>query len=172
MRLVAVLGYSARRNEGGLHAICAQRLRHAEGIAGAGDTVLLSGWARHQDAAGEVELMREAWSGPDVTLLSDTRARNTKDNARGVAEAAQSMGATQVVVVTSSWHAFRARTLVRTALRDSGVEVRSSSPAGRAPPTLQARELACLVALPVQLLQSRRERGRVDRRLPRQREGG
>jgi len=159
MRLVAVLGYSPRRYEG-LHAICAQRLRYAEGIAADEDTVLLSGWARHQDAAGEVELMREAWDGPDVTLLDDTKAHNTKENARGVAEAARSIGASEVVVVTSSWHAFRARTLVKAALRRSDVPVRSEAPAGRPTVTLLARELACLAALPVQLMQLRGQRDR------------
>jgi uncharacterized SAM-binding protein YcdF (DUF218 family) len=154
MRLVAVLGYSGRRTVG-LHAICAERLSCAEGLAGDADAVLLSGWARRQDAAGEVELMREAWEGPDVTLLSDTKARNTKENALGVASAAQSLGAGEVVVVTSSWHAFRARALVRAALQDSSVRVESSSPPGRPPVTLLARELACLVALPVELIRLR-----------------
>jgi uncharacterized SAM-binding protein YcdF (DUF218 family) len=157
MRLVAVLGYSARRSDG-LHAICAERLSCAEGIAGEADAVLLSGWARHQDAAGEVELMRRAWKGPEVELIRDTRARNTKENALGVAAAARRLDAREVVVVTSSWHAFRARTLVRAAL--PGVEVRSSSPSGRAPVTLLARELVCLAALPVQLLGLRRSDAR------------
>ena len=154
MRLVAVLGYSGRRTVG-LHAICAQRLAYAERIAGDADAVLLSGWARRQDAAGEVELMREAWDGPDVELLSDTKARNTKENALGVASAARSVGASEVVVVTSSWHAFRARTLVRAALPEANVSVESSSPPGRPPMTLLARELACLVVLPVELIRLR-----------------
>ena len=152
MRLVAVLGYSGRRTVG-LHAICAQRLAYAERVSGDADAVLLSGWARRQDAAGEVELMREAWDGPDVELLSDTKARNTKENALGVASAARSLGASEVVVVTSSWHAFRARTLVRAALPEAKVE--SSSPPGRPPMTLLARELACLVVLPVELIRLR-----------------
>jgi uncharacterized SAM-binding protein YcdF (DUF218 family) len=159
MRLVAVLGYSGRRAHG-LHPICAERLSHAEAISGETDAVLLSGWARHADASGEVELMRAAWHGQAARLLSDTKARNTKENALGIAVAASRLGASEIVVVTSVWHARRARALVRAALRDSGVEVRSSSPAGRAPPTLQARELACLAALPLQLLQLREERDR------------
>ncbi len=152
MRLVAVLGYSGRWTDG-LHAICAERLRHAEGVAT--DAVLLSGWARRQDAAGEVELMRKAWSGGDVPLLTDTKARNTRENALGVAETARRLAADEVVVVTSGWHAFRARTLVRAALRKPSVSVRSSSPSGRPPLTLLARELVCLVALPVDLIRLR-----------------
>jgi len=80
VRLVAVLGYSARRSDG-LHALCAARLRHAEQLAASGDTVLLSGWARRRNGAGEAELMRTAWNGADVRLISDGTARNTRENA-------------------------------------------------------------------------------------------
>ena len=142
MRLVAVLGYSSRRADG-LHDICAQRLRHAEGLEA--HAVLLS---------GEAELMRPAWKGPDVQFVTDGAARNTRENAAGVAEAARRLGADEVVLVTSRWHAFRARTLVRSLL--PGVRVSSSSPPGRAPLTLLAREAACLTLLPYQLLRLRR----------------
>jgi uncharacterized SAM-binding protein YcdF (DUF218 family) len=135
MRLVAVLGYSGRPRDR-LHAVCEARLRHAEGIEG--DAVLLS---------GEAELMRGAWQGRDVLL--DPAARNTRDNAAGVAAAVRRLAADEVVVVTSEWHAFRARTLVRAALRDPSVAVLSSSPPGRRPLRLLARELACLAALPL-----------------------
>jgi uncharacterized SAM-binding protein YcdF (DUF218 family) len=142
VRLVAVLGYSPRRAEG-LHDICAQRLRHAETLEA--DTVLLS---------GEAELMRLAWSGPEVQFVSDGAARNTRENAAGVAQAARRLGADEVVVVTSRWHAFRARTLVRSSL--PGVRVSSSSPPGRPPLALLTREAACLAVLPYQLLRLRR----------------
>jgi uncharacterized SAM-binding protein YcdF (DUF218 family) len=142
VRLVAVLGYSSRRADG-LHDICAQRLRHAEGLEA--HAVLLS---------GEAELMRPAWKGPDVQFVTDGAARNTRENAAGVAEAARRLGADEVVLVTSRWHAFRARTLVRSLL--PGVRVSSSSPPGRAPLTLLAREAACLTLLPYQLLRLRR----------------
>ena len=141
MRLVAVLGYSPRR-AGGLHDICAARLRHAESLAA--DAVLLS---------GEAELMRPEWAGPDVPIVTDGAARNTRENAAGVAEAARRLGADEVVVVTSRWHAYRARTLVRSLL--PGVRVSSSSPPGRAPITLLAREAACLTLLPYQLRRRR-----------------
>ena len=100
-RLLAVLGYSGRRHHG-LHDLCAERLRHAEQLAGEGDTVLLSGWARHRNGTGEAELMRAAWNGPEVTLVSDSTARSTSENAAEVAEAARRLGADEVVVVTSS----------------------------------------------------------------------
>jgi len=144
MRLVAVLGFSGRRDDE-LHAVCVQRLEHAEGLVRDGDTVLLS---------GEAELMRGAWKNRDV--LVDPNARNTRENANGVAAAARRLAASEVVVVTSSWHAPRARALVRAALRERGVSVRSSSPPGRPPVRLLVRELACLAVLPVQLLAARR----------------
>jgi uncharacterized SAM-binding protein YcdF (DUF218 family) len=151
-RLVAVLGYSGRRHHG-LHDVCAERLRHAEQLAGQGDTVLLSGWARHRNDTGEAELMRAAWQGPETQLVADATARNTSENARAVAEAARQLGADEVVVVTSSWHVPRARTLVRAAL--PGVAVEASSPPGRRPLTLIFRELVCLAALPYHLLRIR-----------------
>jgi uncharacterized SAM-binding protein YcdF (DUF218 family) len=146
MRLVAVLGYSGRRKEE-LHAVCEARVRHAESLDA--DAVLLS---------GEAELMHGAWRGRRVEL--DPRARNTRENARGVADAARRLGADEVVVVTSGWHAFRARTLVRAALHDRGVEVTSSSPPGPRPARLLVREVACLAALPLQLVAVQRPRAR------------
>ena len=151
-RLVAVLGYSGRRHHG-LHDVCAKRLRHAEQLAAPGDTVLLSGWARHTNGTGEADLMREAWQGTDVELVADATARNTRENALGVAKAARELGADEVVVVTSGWHAPRARTLVRAAL--PGVSVETSSPPGRRPVALVAREAVCLAALPYHLIRIR-----------------
>jgi DUF218 domain len=150
MRLVAVLGYSGRpRRE--LHAVCEARVRHAETLEA--DAVVLS---------GEAELMQGAWRGGEVVL--DTHARNTRENARGVAEAARRLEVDEVVVVTSAWHAFRARTLVRAAIGDPAVTVTSSSPPGPRPVRLLARELTCLVALPLQLLAVRRADQGVGRR--------
>jgi uncharacterized SAM-binding protein YcdF (DUF218 family) len=140
VRLVAVLGYSRRRSNG-IHDICFERVRHAEALEA--DAVLLS---------GEADLMRSAWNGSEVQLLFDPKARSTRQNAAGIAESARSLGAREVVVVTSRWHAFRARTLVRAALRDPRIAVSSSSPPGRPPLMLLARELACLAALPYQLV--------------------
>ena len=98
--------------------------------------------------------MRTAWNGADVRLISDGTARNTRENAAGVAETARRVGANEIVVVTSRWHAFRARTLVRAILREPTISVQTSSPAGR-DPVLVARELVCLAALPYHLIRSR-----------------
>jgi hypothetical protein len=143
MRLVAVLGYSGRRRDA-LHDVCAARIRHAEELVRDGDAVLLS---------GEADLMRGAWNGREVLL--DPAARNTRQNALGVAAAARRLGADEVVIVTSSWHAYRARTLVQANL-PAHVRVGSSSPRGRASLGLLARELACLAVLPLHLFVARR----------------
>lgn len=150
MRLVAVLGYSGRRKRE-LHAVCEARVRHAESLEA--DAVLLS---------GEAELMWGAWSQGEAEL--DPHARNTRENARAVALAARRLGADEVVVVTSTWHALRARALVRAALNDPSVVVTSSSPRGRGSPRLLAREAACLAALPLQLLAVKLADQRVGRR--------
>jgi len=143
MRLVAVLGYSRRPDEE-LHAICEARLRHAEAIVREDDAVLLT---------GEADLMHGHWRAGEVLL--DPDARNTRENALGIARAAREVGADEVVVVTSSWHAARAAVLVRTALGGS-VPVSRSSPPDRPSAKLAARELFLLVALPVQILDVRR----------------
>jgi uncharacterized SAM-binding protein YcdF (DUF218 family) len=150
-----VLGYSDRKTRA-LHPICVERLRHAETIVTRNDVVLLSGWGRRGVATPEAELMRSAWRGPDVPLITDETARNTSQNAGSVATTARRLGAAEVTVVTSWWHAFRARTLIRAALPNA--VIRSSSPRGRAPLALLARELVCLAAVPYQVRRLRRAR--------------
>lgn len=140
VRLVAVLGYSAGRPDG-LHAVCAGRLAHAEGLVDEGCAVVLS---------GEAALMRAAWNGPPVELVLDARARNTAGNAAGIAAVAREVGAREVVVVTSRWHAPRAALLLRAALRGTGIEVSTSSPPDPPGARLLVRELICLVGAPFQ----------------------
>lgn len=148
-RLIAVLGYSRRRGDG-LHPICAARLAAAEAVAEGADAVVLSGWARRPGRPSEAALMQAAWRGPDVRLVDDGDARTTFGNARAVAAAAKAIGATEVVVVTSSWHRLRTGLLVRAALGPD-VSLELVSPAGSRSPHLIGRELACMLALPVQL---------------------
>jgi len=74
-----------------------------------------------------------------------------------VARTAHRLAATDVTVVTSWWHAFRARTLIRAALPNAAIT--SSSPRGRAPLALLARELVCVVAVPYQVRRLRRAFG-------------
>ena len=142
-KLIAVLGYSSLRGEG-LHPIGAARLEAAERVAGDADAVLLSGWSRRRHRPSEAELMRHAWRGPDVPLLADGDARTTAGNARAVAAAARELEADEVVLVTSSWHARRARLLVR-ALLPPHVRLRVVTTRRTRPPRLIARELATLL---------------------------
>ena len=111
-RLVAVLGYSTRRDDG-LHPICAARLVAAEGPAEGADLVLLSGWSRRRHRPSEAELMRQAWRGPAVRLVADGDARTTVGNARSVAAAARRACHEEVTITTSSAPMCRARLLVR-----------------------------------------------------------
>jgi uncharacterized SAM-binding protein YcdF (DUF218 family) len=147
-RLVAVLGYS----NGGdaLHDVCAARLRRAEAVARPGDVVLLSGWSRRRGGRSEAELMVEAWRGPQVNLVVAGDARTTYGNALATREAAQTRGANEVVLVTSSWHAPRAAALVRAALRNSGIVLTLAPADGRASQRTRLRELVCWLAAPAQ----------------------
>ncbi len=87
-----------------------------------------------------------------MPLLCDTTARSTVENAVAVAAASRELGVDEVIVVTSDWHELRARVLVRAALRGSGIALRTSPTPGLLRVTVLVRELACLVALPVQVL--------------------
>jgi uncharacterized SAM-binding protein YcdF (DUF218 family) len=146
-RVVAVVGYSRRRGAE-LHPLCAGRLRHAVQLAAGANAVILSGRA-------EAELMRAAWSEPELPLLCDHQARTTAGNAANIAALARELGAKELVVVTSRWHRTRVRLLMRAALRGSGIELSVEGTNGRWPPLLVARELACFALLPVQLAQLR-----------------
>ena len=148
-----MLGFSTWRGRE-LHPISAARLETAERVAGA-DAVLLSGWSRRRRRRSEAELMREAWRGPEVPLIVDGDARTTLGNARAVAAAATELDATEVVLVTSSWHARRARLLVRAALGPA-VQLEVVTPARTRPPHLVGREVACLAALPLQRARAKR----------------
>ena len=145
--VIAVLGYSRRAAHTDLHPVCADRLAHAQTLASPEGTVILS---------GEADLMRAAWTGPDVVLVCDPDSRSTSDNARNIAAAARELGATEVVLVTSRWHGLRAGILLRAALRGSGIRLQLATANGRPPPALAARELVCLALLPFQLVRLRR----------------
>jgi uncharacterized SAM-binding protein YcdF (DUF218 family) len=152
-RLLVVLGYSEGRTHE-LHPICAARLEHAARLAGAEDTVLLSGWSRHPARAAEAELMREAWPGPDVALIIDPDARHTAQNAANAAARAGELGAREVVVVTSSWHRPRARAFFRSLLPDAEVTVVGVDTPGS--PRHYLREVAVFPLVPFQLRTARR----------------
>jgi uncharacterized SAM-binding protein YcdF (DUF218 family) len=157
-RLVAVLGYSDRTATE-LHPVCAARLARAAVEARPDDVVLFSGWARGPlERRAEADLMAHAWDAPARTRLVDRGARTTFGNAIAVARATRGLGASEVVLVTSSWHARRAAALVRAALAGSGTTVRvvttdETTTAGRG-----IRELASWTVVPLLALVAARTR--------------
>jgi uncharacterized SAM-binding protein YcdF (DUF218 family) len=153
-RLIAVFGYS--RGGSTLHAICASRVRRAEAEARPGDVVLLSGWSHHRTVRSEAELMAEAWSGASVELVVAPDARTTYGNARATAELARSRGVSEIVLVTSRWHARRARTLLRSALRGTRIGLVVAPADGPRARMARARELACWPLVPAQRIAARR----------------
>ena len=148
-RVVVVLGYSDR-GSGALHPICAARLERAAEVTTADDVVVLSGWARVPHTHSEAELMRAAWRGAAREIVVDPDARTTVENLANAVNDVLRVGAREVVVVTSSWHALRARAALRWLLRHTGVKVRSASPSGRSR-RAWLRELTLWPILPFQL---------------------
>ena len=154
-RVIVVLGYS----DGGLdalHPVGAARLARAAEISTAADVVVLSGWARVPGTQSEAELMASAWHGSAVQLVVDPDARTTVGNAANALDDIRRSGALEVVVVTSRWHAARARAAFRLLLRGSGVRVRSASPPEQRDLRASARELILWPLLPFQVVHARR----------------
>jgi hypothetical protein len=161
-RLVVVLGYSDG-STAGLHPRCAARLAHAARVAGTDDVVVLSGWARGPGRRSEAELMCQAWAGRAREVVVDPDARTTVANARAAITDLRWSGATEIVVVTSSWHAPRATAAVRWLSRGTGVRVRASrvrDPSRRA----ALREAAVWPLLPLQLALEARRHARLTAR--------
>jgi len=148
-RLVVVLGYSDS-GRGELHPECAARLERAAEVTTADDVVVLSGWARVPHTYSEAELMRAAWRGAAHEVVVDPDARTTVENVANALNDVLRVGAKEVVVVTSSWHAPRAKSALRWLLRHTGIRVRSVSPPGGSR-RAAARELVLWPLLPFQL---------------------
>ena len=142
MKLVAVLGYSARGDQG-LHPVCAARVARAAEVASEEDTVVLTG-------RPEAELMHAAWQGRALRVVCETDAGVTAESAAQVARLAHELGADEVVAVTSWWHCRRTAYLFRRALRGSGVAV-STVGAPTWSGRLLFREAAAYALLPVQI---------------------
>jgi len=101
------------------------------------DVVVLSGWARVPGSRSEAELMAAAWKGTARELVVDPDARTTVGNAANALNDIRRVDAREVVVVTSRWHAPRAKAAFRLLLRGSRVRVVAESP----PETRAARAL-------------------------------
>ncbi len=156
-RLIAVLGYSDSTTAD-LHPVCAARLARALAEARTDDVVLFSGWGRRSASAPEADLMARMWTTPARASLVDRRARTTLGNALGIARAAQLVGADEVVLVTSRWHARRAAVLVRAALSRSGAMLRVVTTDERVTPRHGLREAASWTIVPVLALVATRSR--------------
>jgi hypothetical protein len=147
-RLVAVLGYSDCTTSE-LHTVCRARLDRAAEESGPEDVVLFSGWARSPDAQAEAELMAASFRGQARTCLVDRDSRTTLGNAIAMARAARRVGADEIVLVTSRWHARRAALLARTALRGSGATLRLAVADEPVHPATRAREAASWLVVPL-----------------------
>jgi uncharacterized SAM-binding protein YcdF (DUF218 family) len=157
-KLVAVLGYSDVGGEIVLHVVCAARLARAEAEAGPDDVVLFSGWARDGRATSEAELMAAAWSGAARRHIVDRGARTTLGNAIAVGRVARRLGAADVVLVTSRWHARRAAVLVRASLLGTGARLRVAASSEPAPMARGLRELAAWSVVPLLAIVAARTR--------------
>lgn len=153
-RLVVVLGYSDR-GDTHLHPICASRLAHAATVAEESDVVVLSGWARTPRVRPEALLMAAAWDGVCRELVVDPDARHTLDNAENALDDLARTDGHTVVVVTSRWHAPRARVIFAMVFRGTGARVVTSSPDEPMSVGRTVHEVPRWLLLPVQLLASR-----------------
>ena len=158
-RLVVVLGYSDG-GRGELHPVCAARLERAAEVTTDEDVVVLSGWARVPDTHSEAELMRAAWRGAAREVVVDPDAQTTVGNMANAMNDVLRVGAKEVLVVTSSWHAPRAKAALRWLLRSTGIKVRAVSPPGGSR-TAAFREVPLWLLLPFQLWEAGRKSWKV-----------
>lgn len=149
-RIIVVLGYSVGTSDQ-LHPICEERLVHASTIATNNDVVVLSGWARGRSSTSEAELMADAWSGVHRELVIDPTATTTVENADNSMNDIHRVGATEVVIVTSRWHAPRARAAFYWRLRPEDISLRTDWPVTSGRTRYWLREAACWLVLPFQL---------------------
>lgn len=154
-RVIVVLGYSDG-GRGLLHPVGAARLARAAEISTLDDVVVLSGWARVPGTRSEAELMAAAWTGSARELVVDPDARTTVGNAANALDDIRRVEAREVVVVTSRWHAARAKAAFRVLLRGSGVHVTAAFPPAPWDARAAVREMTLWPLLPLQLAASRR----------------
>ena len=156
-RVIVVLGYS-EPEDAGLHSVCAARLARAAATSTENDIVVLSGWSRGGDGHTEAVLMASSWQGAAREVVVDEDARSTVENFATGVRVARRAGASELVVVTSRWHAPRAGAAARWLLRGSGIRVVRAFPPGGASLRLRVREAALWLLLPTQLIRVRQAR--------------
>ena len=154
-RVIVVLGYSDGGRDA-LHPIGAARLARAAEVATGEDVVVLSGWARVSGTRSEAELMAAAWQGRARELVVDPDARTTVGNATNALNDIHRVGAREVVVVTSRWHAARAEAAFRLLLHGSGVAVTAIFPPESRNVRATLRELPLWTLLPAQVWATKR----------------
>jgi uncharacterized SAM-binding protein YcdF (DUF218 family) len=160
-RVIVVLGYSDG-GRGELHPIGAARLARAAEVATADDVVVLSGWARVPGTRSEAALMAAAWAGDARELVVDPDARTTVGNAVNALNDIRRVGAQEVVVVTSRWHAPRAKAVFRLLLRGRHIRLRAAFPAESRNVRSSLREVPLWGLLPAQLLHAQKPRGNAE----------
>ena len=94
--------------------------------------------------------MRAAWRGAAREVVVDPDARTTVENMANALNDVLRVGAREVVVVTSSWHAPRAKAALRWLLLHTGIRCARPRRAGRSR-WASLRELALWPLLPFQL---------------------
>ena len=99
--------------------------------------------------------MAAAWSGRAREVVVDPDARTTVGNACNALDDIRRVGAREVVVVTSRWHAARAKAAFRLLLRGGGRARDGGLPAGAANLGAAIRELPLWPLLPAQLWHAR-----------------
>lgn len=154
-RVVVVLGYSDG-GSGELHPVCAARLARAAELSTQDDVVVLSGWAHVPGTPSEAALMQAAWAGFAGEVVVDPVARTTVGNAANALDDVRRVGAHEVVVVTSRWHAPRAAAAFRWIVGGTDARVTTAFP--DEPRNLRAslRELPLWLLLPAQIARARR----------------
>ncbi len=160
-RVIVVLGYSDG-GRGEMHPIGAARLARAAEVATENDVVVLSGWARVSGTRSEAELMAAAWKGRARELVVDPDARTTVGNAVNALNDIRRVGAREVVVVTSHWHAPRAKTVFQLMLRGRRVGVSAAFPSESLNLRASLREVPLWGLLPAQLWHARKPRGNTE----------
>ena len=90
--------------------------------------------------------MAAAWRGAAREVVVDPDARTTVGNAVNALDDIRRVGAREVVVVTSRWHAARARAAFRLLLWRSGVRVAAAFPRGAREPRRDDARAAALAA--------------------------
>ena len=154
LRIIVVLGYSDG-GAGTIHPICASRVARAAEISTPDDVVVLSGWARVPGTRSEAHLMEAAWKGTAREVIVDPDAQTTVGNAVNALNDVERVGAGEVIVVTSRWHAARAKAAFRWLLRADDIRVRVAYPAEAFAARPALRELPLWLLLPAQLWHAR-----------------